>query len=923
MYLHGSFMNIEGELVTVEIVTDGDRAMELEIGTEASGVWFQSSEAVMTESSVNDTRDVLLRHSCTIRLLTRSHLSSLFCKNCRDAVVNVRRSGLLVFAGYLEPQVYEQAYNDVLDELELNCVDALSALQYRNYKGIGESASYASVKSEASQRSFRDILTDVLDEVTRGLDLEHADIALPIWYDGSIAVSPSSVGDRYSTLSRLQLSTLLFLGDGEDDVWTSEEIAEELLRWLNLHLVEYGGSLWIFSWETVKTGGLTTWHRLNGSGTLTTVGQTVPIDESNVADTGTTLSVCEVKNQVVVTCEREELGSLIDDPLDGDSLVSKFACRQKYMTEYISEGSGDDANGSFNDMVVRDCGTDYVGSKVFEWYMQVMDHPSWKLFYLDNGTRKPLPDLYDRVGTTYVNQDKVTRWLKKNRLVPCFLRFGVVDKGTNPSDNSPVSVIETKDYLYISVNGNEVDTDEGSEPGSSAIEASMPIVEFVKNTGGVLLSPSDDETTNYLVFSGKIRLQPIVYESTPNGPASRASNQYAFLKSSGCRKTEGRAAECPSYDGRSPVVSNLVKSDHNEEGRYYTRKFWTVENPRNVATKYYTNGDAGVQPWTSDKSAKGYEYNYTQTADETGEAVDRFSKVPVLACELIIGDKRCIETEIDEYGNSTFVWVPKDAWSDSASAYKGQKYFTLGFNPKLGDCIIGEEYDLQNTIDYMMGLDVSGTAIPMRSSDHLSGEVTFRIAGPVNLVWNDVVRRHPSFWRHTKWFTDSRSVLSHVENIIIEGFGCGIYSDNGLQGSTASDLVFMSDTDDGWVNKLDDVTLRLSSGLSTSESKDLGARSMVCLGTVVDKDGGTAVMKLYDCVRSEYEKAEKLLVDSLYREWHEPRIVLKQRLLDKGVTVSPWNLYTHPALGKTFYVQGLSLDLMSSEATLVLKELWS
>lgn len=922
MYLHGSFIDREGQRVTVEIVTGGTRTPDVEIGTEEGGVWFQSADAVVIESSVNDTRDVLLRHSCTIRLLTRDYLGGLFCRNCRDAVVNVKRGGSLVFAGYLEPQVYEQGYNNELDELELNCVDALSALQYRNYKGIGESASYATVKREAGQCSFREILNEMLNEVTTGLNLDSPESPLPIWYDGSMALSSETVGDRYDTLNHLQVSTLLFLGDGEDDVWTEDVIAEELLRWLNLHVVEDSGALWIFNWDTVKNGGSTSWHQLNGGGTTSTTGTNQEITLANVADTDTTLSVCEVKNQVIVTCEREEVETLIDDPLDGDSLVSKFDCKQKYMTEYISEGSGDDANDAFNAMVVRDESTDYKDAKVYEWYMQVMENPSWKLYYKENGTRKELPELYDHSGNTFINQDKVTRWLKSHTLVPCFLRFGSVEKGNGQSDNSPVSSIETKDYLYISVNGNEVDDDQGSQPGEAAIQGCMPLAEFVKNTGGAVFSPADGETTNYLVFSGKIRLQPIVYESTPNAPASRAANQYAAIKASGCHKTEGDDAECPSYDGTTPRISNLVKSDHNGEGRYYTRKFWTVENPKTPPTNYYTNGEAGVQPWTEDKSAKGYAYNYTQTADETGEAVDHFSKVPVLACELIIGDKRCIETDIDDYGNSTFRWVPVDAWDDENSPYKGQKYFTLGFNPKIGDCIIGEEYDLQNTIDYTMGLDVDGTAIPMTADDHLSGNVTFRIVGPVNLVWNDVVRRHPSFWRHTKWFTNSRSILAHVENIIIESFSCGVYSDNGLQGSTASDLVFMSDTDEGWVNKMDDVTLRLSSGLTTAESKELGAREMVCLGTVQENVNEAAVTKVYDCLNGEEAKAEKLLVDALYREWHEPRILLKQTLRDKGVTVSQWNLYMHPALGKTFYVQGLSRNLMSGEATLVMKEMW-
>ena len=55
-----------------------------------------------------------------------------------------------------------------------------------------------------------------------------------------------------------------------------------------------------------------------------------------------------------------------------------------------------------------------------------------------------------------------------------------------------------------------------------------------------------------------------------------------------------------------------------------------------------------------------------------------------------------------------------------------------------------------------MNLDAKGTAIPIKKSDALSGAVVFRILGPVNLTWNDITRRHPSFWRHTKWYNNTK-----------------------------------------------------------------------------------------------------------------------------------------------------------------------
>ena len=124
MYIHGEFANKQGQRVKVEIVTGADRTTELEIGTEEAGLWFTADDPVVVEAEVNDTFDVLLPHSCSIRLLSRQFRQEFFSASCRDAVVNVRLGGRLVFAGFIEPMAFSQPYNDALDELELSCIDA-------------------------------------------------------------------------------------------------------------------------------------------------------------------------------------------------------------------------------------------------------------------------------------------------------------------------------------------------------------------------------------------------------------------------------------------------------------------------------------------------------------------------------------------------------------------------------------------------------------------------------------------------------------------------------------------------------------------------------------------------------------------------------------------------------------------------------
>ena len=63
-------------------------------------------------------------------------------------------------------------------------------------------------------------------------------------------------------------------------------------------------------------------------------------------------------------------------------------------------------------------------------------------------------------------------------------------------------------------------------------------------------------------------------------------------------------------------------------------------------------------------------------------------------------------------------------------------------------------------------------------------------------------------------------------------------------------------------------------------------------------------------------------VNDYWQEWHEPRVVMEQNLMDEHGNVSPFDLYRHPAIGKTFHVQGISYNLTSGTAQMTIKEIF-
>lgn len=897
MYIHGSFLSQQGDTITVHIVTGNDRTQTIEIGTEKADVYFSEDPAEI-ENEVNDTFDVLLRNSAKIRLLCGNLIKDLFSTSCRDAVVNIYKNDTCIFAGFIEPQTLSQPYNDRWDELELNCIDALSALQYSKYKNVGAlGVIYTFVKAEAAQRSFYDIATEILQGVTDGLDIL-GNRNIKFWYDGSKAVD-AQTANRYQVFKQLSISDLLFLGDDESDVWQQDEVLEELLKYLNLHIVQDGFNFYIFSWESVKaTPDKIIWHDIVANSTKTTAQQAVTIALANVADCDTTISIGDVYNQLLLTAKVEDIESVIESPLDDDLLVSPYINKQKYLTEYSSDGEGKTAYNAFYDMT-HDKKTTYGGGAITDWYVQVMRNKQWT--FPMKGNRDI--DIVDYFGSEGANQHALPDWLGQEPGA-AIMALGSVKINTANDDNSPTSKVNMTNYLVVSVNGNGIDNDENKTyPSVADIQKNIPYAVYNGNKAGGVFSPPDEETTNYIVLSGKVILNPIM----------RQTNTYTNLHN----KEWKSGLHIEIKENEIYVWHQTVPSRNNGDGRYYTRQYLKAETP-DKEVSWHEGADSGFYPYTGE-GPEEYEFKYSAIGDST----DTISKVAVLACMLVIGDKCVVETGTD--GQTTdFVWQKYKERSECQSDDEYyQQCFTIGFDPKIGDKLVGTEFSIQNNIDYKMGIDAEGIAIPITKGDKISGQVRFMILGPVNATWDVITRRHPTFFRHTKWSSSSVPLLAHVSSILIKSFEVKVYSNNGLisNGNDDNDIIYMSDTKETFVNKKDDLEFKINSALTATECAKLGVSNTVKLSTPLNISTGDGVLEVYDRNGNVKAKPEQIYVDSYYTEYHKPRIVMEQKLRDIDNVVSLFNHYRHEALDKEFFVQGIGRNLIEGRADLTLKEI--
>lgn len=891
MYLHGHFYNQREERIEVHILTGGDRTKETVIG-EKNGELSFTDDPVELTSQVNDTFDHLLCQQATVRLLARNFVPDFFCASCRDAVVNIYREGECLFAGFIEPQSYSQGYNEEFDEIELSCIDALTALQYAKYRDVGSlGVLYNVVKAEAEQRTFLAMLKEILGGVTAELDIVGGN-AMRYLYDGSKAVDDLA-GNHYAIFGQLTVSELLFLGDEEDDVWQQGEVLEEILKYLNLHIVQDGFTFYLFSWESVKGDERIYWRDLLTGASVTTARQTTDIVTGLVTDTDTTISVGEVYNKIMLTAKVESMESVIESPLDNDLLKSPYSNKQKYMTEYSSDGEGSRALNAF-DAMTHGQETSYSGGCVTDWYVQMMNNSQWLFPKSGSGN---LMEEYCSEGR---NQHILPNWLAKNQGA-AIMALGKVEKKTDGKDNSPTSKVEMTNYLVVSVNGNCDDKEATTYPNTNSLKAGIPRAVYNGSMTGGVFSPTDEGTTNYIVLSGKLVLNPVMaltdtYKAIYNYDGGIWGNIF-----SGINKWSGMT----------------VPSRNNGDGRYYTQQWWKAATP-NETVVWDMEMAHGFVPFT-DTGPQLYEFKYSAI----GDGSDHISKVGVLACMLIIGDK-CVVEKGTEGQVTDFEWRKYKTLVECSSEDEYyQQCFTIGFDPKIGDKIVGTKFDLQNNVNYELGIDAEGIAIPIKKADKVSGRVKFMILGPVNALWDVVTRRHKTWFRHTKWNSTTIPLLAHVSSIMVEQFEVKIYSDNGLVNNTGdNDLVYMSDTKESFVNVKDDIEMKINSALTAAECQALDVTDSVKMSTPLNTLTGEGLLAVYDYSRGMSAKPEQLYVDSYYKEWHAPRVVMTQKLTDTdGGIVSLFAHYRHPMMDKTFFVQGISRNLEEGYAEMTLKEI--
>lgn len=165
--------------------------------------------------------------TATIRVVGDDYLQSLYSTGYQQYRVNLKRENAVAWTGFVRPELYTQDYTSTIFELEVECMSALSTLEYIDYKQAGEGA-----------RVFIS-LWDLLKKCIMSSNGMYESVYIPHVY----ASSESDYNSGVNVLQNMKVSEQNFF-DEDDKPMKLKEVLEEICKLLNWTICDWKGSLY-------------------------------------------------------------------------------------------------------------------------------------------------------------------------------------------------------------------------------------------------------------------------------------------------------------------------------------------------------------------------------------------------------------------------------------------------------------------------------------------------------------------------------------------------------------------------------------------------------------------------------------------------------------------------------------------------------
>ena len=263
------FTNVDGEALTIQILEDGGTGSPVELtgGTPPFIVDVNDEDFLYTPTRFS---------GATLKLVGSDYLQKLFSTQYQKFKVNLVKAGSVIWTGFITPELYSQDYDNSLFELEIECISALSTLEYIDFKQEGATVSLLGIIKKCITESKGDFRA----------------VYIPNVYT--------------SSLDGITVSTANFI-DEDGKAMTLKECLEETCKFLNWTITEYDGIVYFIDMDYIKAGKTSYTNILTS--TTTTLSSTINLRDIPSKGNSNLLSILGGYNKAIVIDSDYEVDS--------------------------------------------------------------------------------------------------------------------------------------------------------------------------------------------------------------------------------------------------------------------------------------------------------------------------------------------------------------------------------------------------------------------------------------------------------------------------------------------------------------------------------------------------------------------------------------------------------------------------------------
>lgn len=264
------------------------------------------------------------------------YMFDLYSGEANGTRVTLSKSGVTVWDGFATPVLYNNGYSEIHDNIQLECIDGLSILQYYKYNSDNKKV-----------LPFIDIVNKILAK---------CEVYNNLYVSNNTKLTQSSTRP---ILNELYISEQNFFDEKKDNetdndvAWTCQEVLEEICKYLGLVCVADGDSVYMLDYDAIKANKNTYYKYNIGSSAYTsaTLTSTLPITQEMYRGAENTISLDNVYNKVSVKDDFYTFDSVIPNMYDNLQNITKSSDPALQSSENIGNGMfGEVVTGSDGNM---------------------------------------------------------------------------------------------------------------------------------------------------------------------------------------------------------------------------------------------------------------------------------------------------------------------------------------------------------------------------------------------------------------------------------------------------------------------------------------------------------------------------------------------------------------------------------------------